>query len=91
MPQAKKVGGQRVLILEVRGNVRFQKQGAADMNDAIRTEEHSGHWEQVAGTRPKLLRLTVPGGWLVTVSGGASYPVTFYSDPEHAWNPPIRS
>jgi len=34
--------------------------------------------------------LKVPGGWLVTVSGGLSYPVTFYPDPDHKWNPPIK-
>ena len=60
------------------------------MNSAMSAETHSGNWEQIDGTRPKLLRLSVPGGWLVTVSGGASYPVTFYPDPEHAWNPPIK-
>jgi hypothetical protein len=60
------------------------------MNDATRAEQHSGNWEQVLGTRPKLLRLSVPGGWLVTVAGGASYPVSFYPDPEHAWNPSIK-
>ncbi len=42
------------------------------MNDAMGTVEHSGNWEQVDGTRPKLLRLKVPGGWLLTVTGGAS-------------------
>lgn len=47
--------------------------------------------EQVDGTKPKLLRLRVPGGWLVTVSGGASYPVTFYPDLEHTWNPRIKN
>jgi len=61
------------------------------MSDAIRADEHSSNWEQVLGTRPKLLRLSVPGGWLVTVSGGASYPVTFYPDPEHTWKPPIKN
>jgi len=62
------------------------------MNDTLRADtNHSANWEQVLGTRPKLLRLRVPGGWLVTVSGGASYPVTFYPDPEHAWNPPTKS
>ena len=61
------------------------------MSDAIRADEHSSNWEQVAGTKPKLLRLSVPGGWLVTVAGGASYPVTFYPDSEHTWNPPIKN
>lgn len=61
------------------------------MNDATRADEHSGNWEQIDGAKPKLLRLRVPGGWLVTVSGGASYPVTFYPDPEHVWNPRIKS
>ena len=61
------------------------------MSDTTRAEEHGNKWEQVAGTRPKLLRLSVPGGWLVTVPGGASYPVTFYPDPEHTWNPRIKN
>ncbi len=61
------------------------------MIDEIRAGQDTGNWEQVLGTRPKLLRLRVPGGWLVTVSGGASYPVTFYPDPEHTWNPPIKN
>lgn len=60
------------------------------MNGIPGTEKHSGTWEQVDGPRPKLLRLNVPGGWLVTIAGGASYPVTFYPDPEHTWNPPIK-
>ncbi|MFC2081825.1 hypothetical protein ACFLSF_02685 [Candidatus Bipolaricaulota bacterium] len=60
------------------------------MNDAAGANKHGDNWEEVAGTRPKLLRLSVPGGWLVTVSGGASYPATFYPDPEHAWNPRIK-
>ena len=60
-------------------------------NETEADEHHSGNWELVLGTRPKLLRLKVPGGWLVTVAGGASYPVTFYPDPEHAWNPPTKN
>ncbi len=60
------------------------------MSTAIRDGENSVDWEQVKGTKPKLLRLNVPGGWLVTVSGGFSYPVTFYPDPEHAWNPAVK-
>jgi hypothetical protein len=60
------------------------------MNDGNRDGQHSGTWERVHGTRPKVLRLKAPGGWLVTVSGGLSYPVTFYPDPDHKWNPPIK-
>jgi hypothetical protein len=60
------------------------------MNDENRGDLHSGTWERVYGTRPKVLRLKVPGGWLVTVSGGLSYPVTFYPDLDHKWNPPIK-
>ena len=62
----------------------------AIVNDEKRGDLHSGKWEQVRGTRPKVLRLNVPGGWLVTVAGGYSYPVTFYPDPDHKWNPPIK-
>ena len=61
------------------------------MNTAARDDVDGVDWEQVKGTKPRLLRLNVPGGWLVTVSGGASYPVTFYPDLEHAWNPPIKN
>ncbi|MCK4681975.1 hypothetical protein KAT59_02995, partial [Candidatus Bipolaricaulota bacterium] len=65
--------------------------GVLIMNDAMGTVEHSGNWEQVDGTRPKLLRLKVPGGWLLTVAGGASYHVAFYPDLEHTWNPKIKN
>lgn len=68
-----------------------QQQGDEIIMRDVAITERDGNWELVAGTRPKLLRLKVPGGWLVTVSGGASYPVTFYPDPEHAWNPPIKN
>jgi len=60
------------------------------MNAEDRREPDSGRWEVVHGAKPKLLRLRVPGGWLVTVVGGMSYPVTFYPDAEHEWNPRIR-
>jgi hypothetical protein len=53
-------------------------------------EKHSATWEIVAKSKPRIYRLNVPGGWLVTVSGGLSFPVTFYPDPEHEWNPPIK-
>ncbi|MFQ3168257.1 MAG: hypothetical protein ACI8QI_000800 [Limisphaerales bacterium] len=53
-------------------------------------EKHSGTWEIVYKSKPRILRLNVPGGWLVTVSGGFSFPVTFYPDPEHKWNPRIK-
>jgi hypothetical protein len=59
--------------------------------DENKREQHSDTWEQVYGTRPRLLRLNVPGGWLVTVTGGFSYPVTFYPDPDHKWNPRIKN
>ena len=61
------------------------------MNDENRGDLDSGTWERVYGTRPKILRLKVPGGWLVTVSGGLSYPVTFYPNPEHNWDPRIKN
>ncbi len=74
----------RYILLGTKGGVWI-------MNDATGAEKQNGNWEQVDGAKPKLLRMSVPGGWLVTVSGGASYPVSFYPDPEHAWNPPIRN
>ena len=53
--------------------------------------QDSGTWEIVDGSKPRLLRMKVPDGWLVTVSGGASYSATFYPDPEHKWNPRIKN
>lgn len=52
--------------------------------------KHSGKWETVAKSTPRLLRLKVPGGWLVTITGGFSNPVTYYPDPGHEWDPPIK-
>ncbi len=60
------------------------------MNDEIRANQDDGKWETVYGAKPRLLRMKVPGGWLVTVTGGCSYPVSFYPDPEHKWNPRIK-
>jgi hypothetical protein len=61
------------------------------MNDESRPNQDKGTWEIVYGAKPKLLRMKVPGGWLVTVMGGLSYPVTFYPDLEHKWNPRIKN
>ena len=61
------------------------------MNGENRREQDSGTWETVDGAKPKLLRMRVPGGWLVTITVGFSYPVTFYPDPEHNWNPRIKN
>ena len=61
------------------------------MNDEIRVDKDNGNWEIVKESKPRLLRMNVPGGWLVTVVGGASYHASFYPDPEHKWNPPIKS
>lgn len=60
------------------------------MTDENQEGLDSGVWERVVGTSPRVLRLKVPGGWLVTVVGGFSYPATFYPDPVHQWNPPIK-
>ena len=60
------------------------------MNEENRDQMHSGTWEHVLGERPRILRVRVPGGWLVTITGGLSYPVTFYPDPDHQWNPPVK-
>jgi hypothetical protein len=48
------------------------------MNDENRGDLDSGTWERVDGTRPRVNRLKVPGGWLASVFGGFSYPVAFY-------------
>jgi hypothetical protein len=60
------------------------------MHDETRVDMDDGRWVTVMGSRPKLLRMNVPGGWLVTVAGGISYSVSFYPDPEHTWNPQIK-
>jgi len=60
------------------------------MNDESRPNYDNGKWETVHGSKPRLLRMKVPDGWLVTVTGGLSYPVSFYPDPEHKWNPRIK-
>jgi hypothetical protein len=60
------------------------------MNDESRPNHDNGKWETVDGSKPRLLRMQVPDGWLVTVIGGFSYPVSFYPDPEHKWNPRIK-
>lgn len=59
------------------------------MNDKIQVDQDDGKWETV-DAKPRLLRMKVPGGWLVTVIGGFSYPVSFYPDPEHQWTPRIK-
>ena len=61
------------------------------MNDETRVDKDNGNWEIVKESKPKLLRMNVPGGWLVTVVGGASYNVSFYPDPEHKWDPQIKN
>jgi hypothetical protein len=61
------------------------------MNDETRVDKDNGRWDTVMGSKPKLLRMNVPGGWLVTVVGGASYNVSFYPDPEHKWDPQIKN
>jgi hypothetical protein len=53
-------------------------------------EEHSSTWEIVDKSKPLTHRLKVPGGWLVTISGGFSFPLIYYPDPEHKWNPRIK-
>jgi hypothetical protein len=60
------------------------------MNNENRGELHSSTWERVDGRGPRTMRLKVPGGWLVTILGGFSPAATFYPDPEHEWNPPIK-
>jgi len=61
------------------------------MNDESRPDQDKGTWEIVYGSKPRLLRMKVPDGWLVTVAGGFSYPVTFYPDLEHKWTPRVKS
>ena len=61
------------------------------MNTGISGAQDSGKWEKVKQARPRLLRMKVPGGWLVTVYEGVSYPVSYYPDPEHKWNPLIKT
>ncbi len=60
------------------------------MNDQSQVDQDDGEWEILSKAKPKIIRMKVPGGWLVTVCGGFSFPVTFYPDPEHKWNPPVK-
>jgi hypothetical protein len=39
-------------------------------------------WQEVSAAPIRLLRAKVPGGWLLSSNGA----VSFYSDPEHAWD-----
>jgi hypothetical protein len=43
------------------------------------------HWEELRSSHHPVMRAKVPGGWLVTVGRGDSG-VTFYPDPDHAWD-----
>lgn len=52
------------------------------MNDKIQVDQGNGKWETI-DAKPRLLQMKVPGGWLVTVIGGFSCPVSFYHGPEH--------
>ena len=61
------------------------------MSEKTGGDKDNGRWDTVKEAKPKLLRMHVPGGWLVTVVGGASYNVSFYPDPEHAWDPQIKN
>ena len=61
------------------------------MNEHSEPDQDEGKWEVLSLPKPQLLRMKVPGGWLVTVRGGLSYPVSFYPDSEHKWNPPIKA
>ena len=68
-----------------------EKNREQSMNDEASGAADNGTWETVKGSKPKLLRMYVPGGWLVTVVGGASYNVSFYPDTEHQWDPQIKN
>ena len=53
-------------------------------------EEHSGTREIADKSKPRTHRLKVPGGWLVTLTASFSFPLIYYPDPEHKWNPRIK-
>ena len=70
------------------------------MNDENKSDLDSGTWEVVGEPKirlpgfrifsgPTILRMKVPGGWLVIAAANFSHPVTFYPDANHEWNPPI--
>ena len=49
--------------------------------------EHNQSWLEpgMEGTRFNLLRVRVPGGWLVLASLSEGGGLTFVPDPTHAW------
>lgn len=58
---------------------------AANRNDGLQHIE----WEEVGSTKGlTVLRVRVPGGWLVYASNSYHHHggITFYPDPEHRWN-----
>ena len=48
--------------------------------------ELSFRWEKLHAGPTPTARAKVPGGWLVMVGDTSSRGVTFYPDPDHAWD-----
>jgi len=59
------------------------------MNEHSKPDQDEGKWEVLSRAKPQLMRMKVPGGWLVAVRVG-SFSLSFYPDPEHKWNPPLK-
>src|SRR6185503_6634083 len=77
--------GCRYQVLEEaldKGSHAEASSGGASSAPAAAVDKPRLQWEQVAASGPSTLRTKVPGGWLVAVGSG----VTFYPDPEHAWD-----
>lgn len=50
-----------------------------------------GAEEGVITDNEPILRLKVPGGWLLQKFSNCGFSICFYPDPEYKWNPPPQS
>ena len=47
--------------------------------------------EGVTSDSEPLLRLEVPGGWIIQKFSSMGFGICFYPDPDHAWQPPEKT
>jgi hypothetical protein len=43
-------------------------------------------WEKLRAGRERVSRAKLPGGWLIATGEGSTRSITFYPDPDHAWD-----
>jgi hypothetical protein len=53
---------------------------------AVVPSEAPFHWQEVPTSQNPFWRAKVPGGWLLLGSTASARAVTFYPDPQHAWD-----